>query len=273
MYRERAVSGVPGAVLWTRAGVPAVDGLEAGQVRVLPDGCMDLLWADGALLVAGPDTRALLVPGSEGAGFAGLRFAPGTAAAVLGVAAWELRDLRVPLEQLWSGGAGRTGVRAARDAQGRVGAAVEAAVAAERGFGPGGGRMGGAAVAGAAAGLEALVGEWVARRGWEDDPLRRAVLVGARGGVPVAGLAGELGLSERQLRRRSLDLFGYGPRTLGRVLRLERAVGAARAGVAFARVAADAGYADQAHLAREVRALAGVPLGVLLAEREGDAGV
>jgi AraC-like DNA-binding protein len=91
------------------------------------------------------------------------------------------------------------------------------------------------------------------------------VLDGLRRGLAVAGLSVELGLSERQLRRRCLDLFGYGPKVLDRVLRLERALAAARGGEAFARVAAGAGYADQAHLAREVRALAGVPLTELLA--------
>ncbi|MGW5695942.1 helix-turn-helix domain-containing protein, partial [Streptomyces asiaticus] len=69
---------------------------------------------------------------------------------------------------------------------------------------------------------------------------------------------------ERQLHRRSLAAFGYGPKTLGRVLRLNRALDLARTGLPFAEVAATAGYADQAHLARDVRALAGVPLGRLL---------
>lgn len=44
---------------------------------------------------------------------------------------------------------------------------------------------------------------------------------------------------------------------LRRVLRLRRAVDLLRAGVAPAEVAARAGYADQPHLSREVRALAG----------------
>ena len=66
-----------------------------------------------------------------------------------------------------------------------------------------------------------------------------------------------------RLHRRSLAAFGYGPKMLDRVLRLQRALGLARSGVPFATTAATAGYADQAHLSREVRSLAGVPLRVL----------
>jgi AraC-like DNA-binding protein len=70
--------------------------------------------------------------------------------------------------------------------------------------------------------------------------------------------------SERQLHRRSLLLFGYGPKTLARILRLGTALDLARGGAPFGRVAAEAGYADQAHLSREVKALAGVPLSTLI---------
>ena len=236
VYRERAARGVPGAVVWRhRTGADAAP----GTGRVLPDGCMDLVWTGGRLLVAGPDTVAQLAERLPGDCAVGLRFASGTASGLLGVAAWELRDRRVPLDEVWSGREGRT-------------AAERVATAA--------------AGTGVAAVLEALVRERAAVRGWARDPVGAGVLDGLRRGVGVAGLSVEAALSERQLRRRCLDLFGYGPRTLGRVLRLERALAAARGGEPFARVAAGAGYADQAHLAREVRALAGVPLRVLLAE-------
>jgi AraC-like DNA-binding protein len=49
------------------------------------------------------------------------------------------------------------------------------------------------------------------------------------------------------------------------VLRLTRALEAARAGADLGRVAFDAGYADQAHFANDCRALAGVPPSSLLA--------
>jgi AraC-like DNA-binding protein len=79
----------------------------------------------------------------------------------------------------------------------------------------------------------------------------------ATAGVPVAAMAEQLGMSARQLHRRCLPVFGYGPRRLARVLRMGRALDEARAGLPLASVAADCGYADQAHLSREVRALAG----------------
>lgn len=92
MYTERA-SRLTGAVVWTNT--PS----EAGVGRVLPDGCMDLLWHDGRLLVAGPDTRAYVAEGAPGV-WAGVRFYPGTAPHLLGVPAHELRDRRVALAEL-----------------------------------------------------------------------------------------------------------------------------------------------------------------------------
>ncbi|MFS8099390.1 helix-turn-helix domain-containing protein [Lentzea alba] len=80
----------------------------------------------------------------------------------------------------------------------------------------------------------------------------------------VASVAWEIGLSARQLRRRCLDAFGYPPKVLQRVLRFDAAMRLAWGGMPFASVAFEAGYADQAHLAREVRSLAGVPLGQLI---------
>jgi AraC-like DNA-binding protein len=69
------------------------------------------------------------------------------------------------------------------------------------------------------------------------------------------------------LHRRCRDAFGYGPSVLRRIVRFQGALRLAGQGVPFATTAARAGYADQAHLAREVRALAGVSLGELTRTR------
>ena len=97
-----------------------------------------------------------------------------------------------------------------------------------------------------------------------DPVVREAVSRLARPGTEVASLAGELGFSERQLRRRVSAAVGYGPKRLARVLRLERALQAARAGEDLARVALDGGYADQAHFTNDCRSLAGVPPSAVL---------
>ena len=59
------------------------------------------------------------------------------------------------------------------------------------------------------------------------------------------------------MHRRFLGWVGYGPRTLARVLRLQQAVVLLRSGRPVVEVATAAGYADQPHLSREVRALTG----------------
>ncbi|HEV7175962.1 MAG TPA: helix-turn-helix domain-containing protein, partial [Solirubrobacteraceae bacterium] len=76
--------------------------------------------------------------------------------------------------------------------------------------------------------------------------------------------------SERQLQRRFLAAVGYGPKMLQRVLRLRRFLATAKFDVALsglAAAAAGAGYADQAHLTRECRALTGLTPGQLVTDR------
>jgi len=86
----------------------------------------------------------------------------------------------------------------------------------------------------------------------------------AAGPGVVSAVAADVGVSERHLQRRCRTAFGYGPKTLHQVLRFQRALRLARAGGRLADVAAVVGYADQAHMARETRRLAGVPITELL---------
>ncbi|WP_220499109.1 helix-turn-helix domain-containing protein [Microbispora sp. H10949] len=234
MYEERWAR-VPEAVLWWQDAPGPAPGSGPPPVRrVLPDGCMDLIWMDGALVVAGPDTAAHLVRDRAGSRYVGLRFGPGTAPGILGVAACELRDRRVPLAEVWpEADARRLSERAAEAAD--PGAVLE----------------------------EAALGRIRAAGGPADTALISAVVGGVRAGLPVAELAAGAGLGVRQLHRRCLDAFGYGPKTLGRILRMNHALALARRGMPYVAVAGAAGYADQAHLAREVKSLTGATLGEL----------
>ena len=96
-------------------------------------------------------------------------------------------------------------------------------------------------------------------------------LASSGGRVRVAALAREIGWSRKHLAQRFSIEIGAGPKTVGRILRFAGARRAIDAGIGagcpdltgdwagdWAGMAADWGYADQAHLIREFRAMAGV---------------
>jgi len=89
------------------------------------------------------------------------------------------------------------------------------------------------------------------------------------GGAAVSHVAGQVGWSARTLQRQCTVVYGYGPATLRRILRFRRAVRLLGDGLPSTEVAARAGYADQPHLHREVRELAGVPLASLRQDSSG----
>jgi transcriptional regulator GlxA family with amidase domain len=91
----------------------------------------------------------------------------------------------------------------------------------------------------------------------------------------IDGIVRLSGLSERQILRRFDQAVGYGPKTLQRILRLQRLLWLAgsqtRHASNLARLAFAAGYADQPHMTREVVALTGATPHRLLASRRGSA--
>ena len=224
-YAERP-GGVAGITVWTSTA-------DGSSVPVLPDGCMDLIWRDGDLLVAGPDTVAREHTSAAGTRYAAVRFAPGLAPGALGVPAHALRDQLVPLAAVWS--------RA--DAE-RLGDAM-------------------AAAADPALLLDRVATERLRAADAPSDVVAPVVAL-LEAGHPVAAVADHVGIGARHLHRLSLTAFGYGPKVLARVLRLQRALALARGGRPLAATAAEAGYADQAHLARDVRALTGRTMGQLM---------
>ena len=242
-YQELAAQRLPvplrGLVecAW-RARIP--DGGPVHAQRVLPDGCMDLLLMGDEIVVAGPDTAAHLAEQAPGSVVTGLRFRPGHLPALLATPAAALRNSRVPLADL----SPRTRRLATVGAGGPGGALAELLAVTAR-------LLRDADEHGA---RPALPGSAV-------DLLRR--------GGTVASVADDLGCTTRTLHRHCLDTFGYGPATVRRVLRFRTATELLHAGVPLAETAAAAGYADQPHLSREVRAMAGVSPGALAGRADG----
>src|SRR6188472_2258010 len=93
---------------------PGLDGLVAciwigdgSAVHVLPDACVDIVWSQGRLMVAGPATGPDIAPATPGQGRCGVRFRVGAAGAALGLPASELLDEMVPLHEIWGDAARR----------------------------------------------------------------------------------------------------------------------------------------------------------------------
>jgi AraC-like DNA-binding protein len=84
-------------------------------------------------------------------------------------------------------------------------------------------------------------------------------LARSAGGARITALAKEIGWSRKHLVNRFRSELGLAPKPVARIMRFQRACRLAHAGEArgWAGVAAESGYADQAHLAREFSALAG----------------
>jgi AraC-like DNA-binding protein len=107
-----------------------------------------------------------------------------------------------------------------------------------------------------------LVQDWLLALPYARDPLVTRALArlgAAEGDAAIAAIARELGLSERQLERRFLVRVGVTPRRYARLVRFERAAArlASAAEDTLASIGQEAGYFDQSHFIREVRAFAG----------------
>ena len=197
-------------------------------MQVLPDACTDLIWQGGVgAFVAGPDTGPAPSEWRPGTVLVGARFRPGAGGAALGVPLSEVLDQRVDADDL-------PGVP-----RGRLPGSLSPEEAIRR--------------------VAAIAAQMVTERPPDRLVLEAARLLG-RPGAQAELVAEQLGIGERQLRRRCQAAVGYGPRMLHRVLRFRRFVSRIDAGgaVDLATIAAEAGYADQAHLTRESNELAGL---------------
>lgn len=232
IYLERAAPIALGRhveCLWSHhipEGPPA-------PIAVVPDGCVDILWSQTGLVVAGPDRTAAFPVIAPGSTVVGLRFRPGVAASFLRVPLSQITGSVVPLDAFW----GNQGLELdaklleAGDVTRRAEILAESVLH----------RL--PAAAPPPNDVAACLAHLREHRGSFDNPIRT--------------LAATTGTSERTLRRRCHEHFGYGAKTLDRILRLQRFLAACRneRSLPLGSLALDAGYADQAHLSREAREL------------------
>jgi AraC-like DNA-binding protein len=250
-YRERpAMRALVGLVssTWVQRVLP---GAAPYVHRSVPSGGVELVCRVGsAPTIVGPLTGPRVETLEAGTTVVGLRLRPGAAAAVIGVPASEFVDLTVDAAAVWGSAAVRAGERVAEatDPDDAVAALQELAHGAD--------------------GMDPLVVETVRRL--------------MPGRTPdVRSLWSSLRVSERSFRRLCRSTIGVGPKALHRMLRFQGFLAHAQAALAqgrspteegLARLAADAGYADQAHLTRECVRLAGVTPRVFLGDVERSCG-
>ncbi|MGV0603203.1 helix-turn-helix domain-containing protein [Mycolicibacterium sp. XJ1904] len=215
-YREFAP---PAALAGLAECAWVVDGPPV-PVRVVPDGCMDLIRMNGTIMVAGPDiTASVTARGPEP--FVGLRFRPGVLPRLLGVPAHEVLNERVPLVDLRSVPSSPQSL-----------SDIVMTLASQR--------------------PRAQTAPW-------SRPTLSHITARLAAGSTAAEVAADLGSSPRTLHRQCAAVYGYGPATLRRILRFRRAQRLLQSGAAIVDIANCAGYSDQSHLHREVREFAGVP--------------
>lgn len=220
--------------------------------RVLPDGCVEIIINLGARfirydasgqterqpreLVVGPTTRHMSIAPTGPIRLVAIRFAPGGAVSFLSVPPSQVRDTAPSLADV---------------APPLEDAAVDRLAAARFGT--------------EAAILDVALGRRLARARRLGDRRVRALVsatFAAHEPLRVDALMSLSGLGARQIERVFRDNVGFGPKTLSRLARFQRVVRDIEPAtqIAWARLAARHGYADQSHLAREFRELAGTTL-------------
>jgi AraC-like DNA-binding protein len=241
---------------WSYEPDPADADRPPARLRVLPDGFTDLILrlevsptgiAPASAAVCGPTDQYKLAPLPPSSAWVGVRFRFGWVGPALGVSPADLFRRECPADEC---GPRLAGVFDRLRGCSTVWECVTAV-------------------------LTAVTGRAVGRSdGRSLDRTRQAlrVLGGAEPGG-VARLARRLGVSERTLHRDVRAATGLPPTTLARILRFRAAVAGLRGGPppALSALALACGYADQSHLTREVRALAGLPPTALVAAgRDGE---
>jgi AraC-like DNA-binding protein len=201
------------------------------RVAVVPDGCIDLQWVDGELRIAGPDREVNLERLRPGATVIGFRFQPAAASQWLALPMTEIVGARLPLRELWGGEAQQIIECVGDSSDPRV--------------------------------ISRFLADALARKSAKiapPDQCLQAVYHFLNDAPSVRDLSSRIGWSERTLRRRCEESFGYGPKMLARIRRFQRFLKLSRlqGSLSAAALAMEAGYFDQPHLNRETLHLAGM---------------
>lgn len=185
--------------------------------------------------------RRKLIPRGQRAVTARLRL--GASKAVLGVPACAVAGSVLELEDLWGGAA----VQRLLDRLVGVSDTIEAVGI-----------------------LEGAIAERLAHVQVRDSEVPFALEAAARlmSSATVSSVAGELGVSERHLRRLFREAVGMSPKQFARLARFRYALRTAceDSRLSWAAIAAAAGYYDQAHLIADCHAIAGATPRALLSE-------
>ena len=235
---------------WTLEGDGLIDG--PPPERILPDGCVELIlnFGDRFLqhidgekrrqprnFIVGQMTGPILISASGLVRLLGIRFQPGGTRPFIDLPANEITDRVVELSHL-SRQFERSLLDACEHADKKI-AAVDAFLVSrlkDGKFDPH---------------LLALAGGIIERRGL----------------VSVDQLASHAGVSSRQLERRFLQEVGLGPKLLARIVRFQQVFRAVESNPAWAEVAIECGYYDQAHLIRDFNQFAQQTPAVLFASQ------
>ena len=220
---------------------------ESSPGPIIPDACSDIVVVgDSAPHIAGPATRTHVAPAGSDVRVVGIRFRPGATRVAFGCDASELLDAEAELRAVCG-----NSVHALADELSRAPSPDAARAALE---------------------------QW-ARARLARDPHRDVRALAAANALVsgrvrnVRELGDAFGWSARRVHRELTATCGYGPKTLQRIVRMQRVVRRARtAPRTLSALALDAGYADQAHMTRDFRDLTGFTPRALLARSSADVG-
>jgi AraC-like DNA-binding protein len=228
---------------WINRPDPAVSASGGATLdRVLPDGCIDLIFrsgADGGCLFASALIERPTFFGAARCGwYVGVRFRPAMARMILEVEPVDCRDRDIPAAPI-------DPAFAALEDRLRDCVSADAALAL----------------------LRRAVDSRLAEDKRDAAPIRvrEAIALLAQGGdgVQIQRVAQQLGIAERSLHRDLVRWSGLKPKSMARILRMQRTLAAIRAHAIgtgrapLAELALRMGYADQAHMTRELKALTG----------------